>query len=243
LYEWIDRVALIRFNGVIAVSRPLADQLRRAGVRAARLHLIPNAYSASGTLCSREEARRILQLPDDGLVAGWVGRLSREKGPDVLLEALAMAPEWQASFIGDGPLLPALQERTRALRLESRIRWHGLVPGAGRLLAAFDALVLSSRTEGTPIVLLEGMAAGVPLVVTAVGGVPDVVGGTQAVLFPTERPDQLAAALQGIQARPEQAAERARAATVRLQSAYAVEEWLDRHEAVYREVAQTAVLR
>lgn len=243
VYEWVDRQALTRFDGVIAVSQPLARQLRDNGLRAERVHLIPNAYSPPGPLLSRTEARRILGIPEEALVAGWVGRLSREKGPDMFLESLPMAPGWQASFIGDGPLQPALRKRARGLGVEPRVRWHGLVQGAGRLLAAFDALLLSSRTEGTPIVLLEGMAAGVPLVATAVGGVPDVVSVTEAVLVSPERPDQLAAALREIRARPEEARERARAARARLESDCAVEEWLDRHETVYREVSQTVATR
>jgi len=169
-----------------------------------------------------------------------VGRLSHEKGPDLFLEALARAPGWSASIVGDGPLRESLETQARGLGLEGRIRWHGLIPGAGNLLQAFDALVLSSRTEGTPIVLLEGMAAGVPLVVTSVGGIPDMVTEREALVLPPDRPDLMAGALREIRLNRAEALARAGAARERLVSVYAIEPWLDRHEALYRSLTATA---
>lgn len=234
LYEWLDRLALRHLDAVIAVSRPLERQLSAAGVRSSRLHCIPNALAEPAPAPDRAAARRALGLEPGGLVAGWVGRLSVEKGPDLFLEALARAPEWRASIVGDGPLRGALEARARDLGVDRRIRWHGVVPGAGTLLAGFDALVLSSRTEGTPIVLLEAMAAGVPLVVTEVGGVPDVVTASEAIRVPPGRPEALAEALHQLQRDPAGAGARARAAGTRLASVYAIGPWLDRHEALYR---------
>ncbi len=89
LYEWLQLRALRRSDAVVAVSKPLVRQLRARGVAAQRIHCLPNAWGGRGTLLSREEARRRLALPDDAFVVGWVGRLSAEKGPDVLLDALA----------------------------------------------------------------------------------------------------------------------------------------------------------
>ena len=86
------------------------------------------------------------------------------------------------------------------------------------------------------MVLLEAMAAGVPLVVTAVGGVPDVVTEREALLVAPEHPELLARALESIRIQPEAARERAAAAKARLESAYALEPWLDRYEAVYRQL-------
>jgi glycosyltransferase involved in cell wall biosynthesis len=234
LYEWCDIRALARFGAVVAVSRPLVDRLAASGVSSSRLHLIPNAYEASRTPLNRAEARQLLGLPQDGWIAGWVGRLSPEKGPDVFLDALARTPEWQASILGSGPLDAPLRAQADALGLTARLRWHGVIPEAGALLRAFDAVVLSSRTEGTPMVLLEAMAAGVPVVVTAVGGVPDVVTGREALLVLPDQPELLAGALEAIRADSESAKTRVTAASARLRSAYALEPWLDRYEAVYR---------
>jgi glycosyltransferase involved in cell wall biosynthesis len=235
LYEWFDRRALARFDAVVAVSRPLADRLEAGGVAASRIHVVPNAFAAGqGVRLARADARRELGLGPDELVLGWIGRFSREKGPDILLEALALAPEWNGSLIGCGPLQRDLQRRVEQLGLIERVRWHGVIPEVSRLVGAFDAVVLSSRSEGTPMVLLEAMAAGVPLVVTAVGGVPDVVGPEEAILIPPERPDLLALALRNIRENPGPARARALAAMTRLDQQYSLDPWLDRYEMVYR---------
>jgi glycosyltransferase involved in cell wall biosynthesis len=110
------------------------------------------------------------------------------------------------------------------------------VPAAGRLFAAFDVLVLSSRTEGTPMVLFEAMEAGVPIVATRVGGVPDVVGGGEAVLVPPEAPGALREAVLRLLADPEKAGRLAERAARRLVEAFGADAWLSEHEEIYRQV-------
>src|SRR6266566_158231 len=144
--------------------------------------------------------RRPLGIPRDGFVVGWVGRLSHEKGPDVLLDAIPHLRDVPlgVSVVGTGAQRAALQERARDLGLNGRVRWHGVVPDADRLFPAFDVFVLSSRTEGTPVVLFEAMAANVPIVTTGVGGVPDVVSPAEAALVRSEDPVALAAEIRGV---------------------------------------------
>jgi glycosyltransferase involved in cell wall biosynthesis len=104
-------------------------------------------------------------------------------------------------------------------------------------MAAFDGFVLSSRTEGTPIALLEAMATETPVVATAVGGVPFVVAaGTEALLVPPEDPVALAAALGAALDDRDASARRARAAHARLASDFAFGPWLDRHRTLYQSV-------
>jgi glycosyltransferase involved in cell wall biosynthesis len=234
-YLQLQRRAHRRFSAVVGVSRPVADELRRARVPGHRIHCIPNAWSGDEPRYDRQTARRRLEVPEDGLRVGFVGRLSEEKGCDLFLDALARMgnDSVAASVIGDGPRRGVLEERAGALGLEDRVRWHGLVPGAGELMKAFDVFVLSSRTEGTPIVLFEAMAAGVLIVATKVGGVPDVLDDEEALLVEPDA-SELGNAIASVLADPVAGRQRADRARTRLHRDFAMEPWLRRYEDVYR---------
>lgn len=239
IYEWLQVRAYRRFDAVIAVSEPIVQRLTRAGVPAARVHHLPNAWCESpavgGPAPDRAEARDALGVPRGGTRIGWVGRVSPEKGPDVLIDALARLarPHVQLSVVGDGPSLKAVQARATGLGVGGQVTWHGLVPDAGRLLAAFDVLVLSSRTEGTPIILFEGIAARVPVVTTAVGGIPAVVTEREAVLVPSEDPGALARGIARTLDDRAGARARATAASERVGFKFAVGPWIERHVRLY----------
>lgn len=239
-YEWLQVRALRRFEGVVAVSQPLVAKMVRKGVPRERLHLLRNAWCGGEELLERLAARAELGLAADAFVIGWVGRLGAEKGGDVLIEALGRLPDlpFVACVIGDGPHRAALEARAGQLGLAGQMRWSGVRAAAGRLFRAFDAFVLSSRTEGTPIVLLEAMQAGVPIVATAVGGVPDVVGRDESWLVPPEDPAALATALRELQGDRAEAARRAHAAHQRLDAEFAVGPWLDAHEQIYGQLGE-----
>ena len=235
LNQALERLAFRRFDAVVAVSALIAERVLRWGVRPERVRVIANAYVPVSSIRTREEARTALGITDSSFRFGWVGRVDRDKALDVLVEALAQLQDlqWQLSVIGDGPDVPKLRQRAGSLGFESRITWHGVVPGAGGLMTAFDTYVLSSRTEGTPIVLLEAMAAGTPVVATKVGGVPDVVGAVEALLIAPGKPAALAEALRSTLGDPDGARGRAGAASERLR-AFDARLWLDRYDEVYR---------
>ena len=123
--------------------------LRKREFSGERIKLVPNGLTATNVTLTRSAARQRLGIGPDDLVVGWVGRVSREKGADVMLDALAACdPQWRLSVIGEGPELDRLQKQAVMLGIAERVVWHGAVADAGSLLAAFDAFVLSSRTEG-----------------------------------------------------------------------------------------------
>ncbi len=237
-YEAVQLRAFRRADAVVAVSRPLESLLRSRGVPARRLVFLRNAWAPGGQALSREEARQRLDLGGPEFHAGWVGRISAEKGLDVFLRALA-DPRLQgvrAVVVGEGREGDACESLARSLGVSDRVTWCGMVPEAGRLVRAFDAFVLSSRTEGTPITLFEAMAAGVPVVASAVGGVPDVAGET-ALLVPPDDPPALAGALDAVRREPEPAAGRADAARRRLAEQYGTRPWLEAYETLYARLA------
>jgi glycosyltransferase involved in cell wall biosynthesis len=237
LYERMQLVALRRADAVLAVSAPLVDRLARSGIPRDKIHLVPNGYSPSAPHLSRTAARHELGLSDDALVVGWVGRLSHEKGADVMLDAIAACePPWRLSLIGDGPQRKRLRQRAGDLGIADRVSWHGSVDNAGALFSAFDAFALSSRTEGTPIALFEAMSAGVPIIATEVGGVPDVVTSAHAMLIPAERPSMIAQSLTALRRDPSSARERAQLARERVARVFGAETWLAAVDSVYARV-------
>lgn len=234
-YQWMDRLLLRRFDAVIGVSRSLCGQLVASGVPADRTHLIYNAPPPPMTL-TRSAARRRLGLHDRGSVIGWIGRLSEEKGPDLLVEAMQLLDDESASVavIGDGPMRARVESEIVRRGLSGRVALLGALPRAAELLPAFDALVVSSRQEGFPTVILEAMAAGVPVVAFAVGGIPELLDSTSALLVPSGETASLAAAIRECLADPVGA--RARAMRGRIVSAERIDldRWLDDIEDVYR---------
>lgn len=236
-YEAVERLAFRRFDAVVAVSRPMAEGLRASGVPAATLHIVPNALAPHPAPLDRDAARRALGLPGDAIVAGWVGRVSREKGVDVFIDAVATLADCgiHAAILGDGPERPGEEARARVVA-PSRFFWPGVVPDAPRYLAAFDLLVMSSRAEGMPMVLLEAMDAGVPIVATHVGGIPDMLSPNEALLVQPDDPAAVADAMRAACANPAASAARALAAQQRQRAEYAVGPWSVRYESIYRDL-------
>ena len=177
-------------------------------------------------------------------VVGLVGRLVPETGVDVFLRAAALVSGvvQQAAFlvVGDGPLRPDLEHRAAMLGLTGTVTFTGYRSDATRLLAGLHVLVLPSRSDGSPLVVCEAMAAGVPVVASRVGGLPDLVedGGSGLLVRPGEAED-LARALVSLLLDPE-AARRLGARGPTLAATHSHERLVDRMTQVYAGVAPAA---
>ena len=173
-YTWLSlqlcRTASV--NRVVCVAESIAVLCRQASIRAEKLQVIPNGLPATDGLLPRHAKRQ-------RWLAGYVGRLSSEKGPDFFLDALIplcrQHPQLDAVMLGDGPERETLLARINEAGLQDRITLPGYQTDMSVWWRQLDALVISSRTEGTPMILLEAMQAGVPVVAFGVGGIPDVL--------------------------------------------------------------------
>jgi glycosyltransferase involved in cell wall biosynthesis len=155
--------------------------------------------------------RRELGFPDDAVLLGYVGRLVAIKDLVTTLEALTLAlpraPQLRLVLVGDGDQRVALEEHARRVGVEAHVRFVGWRSDLERIYAGVDAVVLSSRNEGTPVALVEAMASGRPTVATAVGGVADVVAdGVTGLLVPSGNALQMALALVRLAESPDERA-------------------------------------
>ena len=198
---------------ILCVSKPVAASLVAEGVRPELLEVVPNGVPFADQL-DREAARAELGLAPADTVIGMVGRLRVEKRHDLALEALAQlrAEGLEATLccVGDGPLLEELRALAERLRIADNVLWVGERPSAGRLVRAFDAGLLCSDYEGMPLAALEVLVAGVPLVATAVGSLPELVADGGGRVVPPGDAAALATALRQVLSERDDA-ERARA--------------------------------
>ena len=235
LYQWLQLRAWRACDAVIAVSEPLHAALVQAGLSPDRVVLIPNSLPPGGTaqVLSRASARATLGLPADGAIVGWVGRFSEEKDPLGMIRAFAQSGslESRLCMLGSGPLDNACRAAATAEGLGDRVLFPGAVADAGVVFPAFDVLALSSRTEGTPMVVLEAARVGVPVVATAVGGVPALLGDDAGWLVPAADPQALAAALDTALGERAESMRRAAKLAERLEGKAV--SWLESHVRLY----------
>ncbi|MBI5831022.1 MAG: glycosyltransferase [Armatimonadetes bacterium] len=195
--------ALGQAKGLIVVSDDLRRRLADLGFALPPTTVLPCGYDpALFAPRSQTEARaRLGFMPGSWLV--YVGALRGVKRLDVLLQALALVPDVHLAVVGDGDQAQPLRSLARSLGLDARVHWAGARPHdeVPDFLAAADAVVLSSDREGTPTILTEALAMGRPVVATAVGGIPELVGDL-ARLAPPGQPQALAQAIAGTLAAP-----------------------------------------
>jgi glycosyltransferase involved in cell wall biosynthesis len=198
--EALDRLVMRWMDATVCVSEAQAVKVRRAGVHPRRVAVIRNAVRAEPFEHPDPAGRKVLEglfASPPARVVGGAGRLSPEKGFDRFVEAAALVARADpgAGFVlfGDGPLREALARRIAARGLEGRFVLAGFRTDLGRFLPHWDVAVLSSFTEGLPVIVLEAAAAAVPVVATAVGGTPEVVeDGRSGYLVPPGDPAALA---------------------------------------------------
>jgi len=190
-------LALRRARRIVVPSAYLCEIALGWGLRPERLVVVPNPAPELHGLVSREEARARLRI--GGPAIGTAGRLTAQKALGDALAALARVPGVELLVLGDGPLRGALEQRAAELRVTDRVRFLGAGTRADvmTLFRAVDVALLTSAWENLPHTVLEALAAGTPVVATAVGGVPEVVlDGKNGLLVPPGDVGAIAAAIE-----------------------------------------------
>lgn len=206
---WAGKLAGLCVDAFVAVSSETAEfARRRSEVDERRLSVIPNGVELTRFRpepAARERVRAELGIREETFVAGTVGRTAVEKNQALLLRAVAplLGPGAHLIVAGDGPLLSALSELSRALGVAPFVHLLGARRDVPDVLNALDAFVLSSTIEGLPLVILEAMATGLPVISTSIGGIPNVIEeGVTGFLVPVGDEERLRARVAELRADP-----------------------------------------
>lgn len=244
VYEWLDSLCLRRADAVVVVNEAMTSHPRLRSIRPHRLHTINNGIPQRDTLdqASRPKLPQpILDFVSQGTCIVALGRLSAEKGFDILFKAVAglvlEGRDVRLVLLGVGPLREELQQLAEQLGIGQRVLLPGFLADAPRLLNYFDIFALPSLTEGLPMVVLEAMQAGLPIVASKVGGIPQVLDhGACGLLTPAGDVQAVRTGLRDIMENKERAADRVRAAKARVHQLYSSRTMAEGYLTVYKRV-------
>jgi glycosyltransferase involved in cell wall biosynthesis len=212
-------------------SRFLEGKMRASKVYPERLRWLPNFVDAAAVVPTTGAGRGVV----------YAGRLSDEKGVDLLIEAAGLHADLVVDIAGDGPARPELERLAAERGVAGRVRFHGRL-GKEELQRVFaDAAVLAVPSrwyENMPLTVLEGFAAGLPVVASDLGGLPELIEpGVDGMVVPPNDPAALADALSSLVGAPASAAEMGRAGRAKVLASYGSDRHVERLEGYYAEAS------
>jgi glycosyltransferase involved in cell wall biosynthesis len=249
-FAWAGLTAA-RCDRIVAVSRDVAEHhARLSGLSADRYEVISNgidvaAYARDGA--ARKRLRQEWGVPDDGVLVAFVGRLDRQKGPDVLLRAWshvhasnrAPQPALRLVLAGEGPQRSEIESQIAQLRIQDGVRMLGFVRDVRAVLSAADLFVMPSRWEGFGLAAAEAMAAGLPVIATPVAGLREVVAdGESGLLVDAEDAEALARSIEVLAYDPGRRGAMGRCGAQRAAEMFGIERNVAAHQRLYLEVAR-----
>jgi glycosyltransferase involved in cell wall biosynthesis len=239
----VNRVLVSKLtHRFIAVSEDVGSRLEKyEGLDRARIEVIYNGVKADTPLNpdARQQLRSELGFDSESFVVGTVGRFDPIKNLPMLVGSLARAAKSITSLrgllVGDGPVFNQIRSQVGEEGLADRMRMTGFREDARKLIQCMDLFVLSSFSEGTSMALLEAMAAGVPVAVTAVGGNPElVVSGETGWVVPSDSVEALSAAILDAASDAPKRRRMAEAGQQRFMNHYAFERMIESYRRVYQ---------
>ena len=244
LFRQLERWLASRTTALIAVSPQVRDDLVALGIAPAERFVVVRLGIELGERVAAEqngraESRRYLGIEPNRFAVGWIGRMTAVKRTDDVLLAFKQlrkdGVDAVLCMVGDGPDRPGLERRAHELGIVRDTLFLGYQEDVAPFYAAFDALVLPSSNEGTPVSAIEALAAGRPVVATRVGGVPDVVDeGVDGFLVEPGATDELAARLAELARDPKLRERMGKAGRNRVLPRYAVERLVDDVDRLYQ---------
>ena len=207
IYEWLDLRSLRHMDAVVLVNRGMLSNPGISRTGHIDYHVVNNGISVPDTKingsANQQHDREIADFCSHGFIVGSIGRLSVEKGHRYLIGALdllvKMGIDARVVILGEGSERKSIERQTVEAGLLQRVMMQGYRSNARDYLPYFNVFVLPSLTEGLSITLLEAMQAGVPIIASKVGGIPDVLeNGLCGRLVEPSRADLLAEGLSGI---------------------------------------------
>jgi glycosyltransferase involved in cell wall biosynthesis len=253
LFRLLERWLASGTTALVAVSPQVRDDLVALGVAPRERFVVIRLgieldERVAPELNGRAESRRYLGISGDRFAVGWIGRMTAVKRTDDVLIAFKKLRESGIDavlcMVGDGPDRVLLEQRARELGVTRDLVFLGYQEDVAPFYAAFDALVLPSGNEGTPVTVIEALAAELPVVATRVGGVPDVVrDGEDGFLVEAGATDDLAERLGRLARDPELRARMGRKGRERVLPRYAVERLVDDVDELYRSLLSAGGVR
>jgi glycosyltransferase involved in cell wall biosynthesis len=226
---------------VLAVGNVVADAHQGRYGRQ-KLDVIPNGIPQPQPVQIQERERLRQEITGNGSksIIVTVGRFARAKGYEDMIEAFRLIHQKDMNpvllMVGSGNTVESVKAQLEELDLSSSVILAGERRDVPQLLASSDVFASSSHREGLPLAVLEAMMAGLPVVATSVGDIPNVVTDETGVLVPPHQPQQLANALEDLLRNPEKRQAMGKAARQRAVNEYSVDAWMKKHLALYQNV-------
>jgi glycosyltransferase involved in cell wall biosynthesis len=242
-FRWLETLLARQADVLIAVSEAVKQDLVDLGVAPSdRIRVVPLGLELdrlTGPL--PKGALRVGGLSPLAPLVGMVGRLVPIKDVPTFLAAAVLVrkarPDSHFALVGDGEERSLLEQECQRLGLFDAVHFCGWRRDLAAVYGDLDVVVNASRNEGTPVALIEALAAGRPVVATRVGGTPDLLGqGAYGLLVPPADPEALAAAILEALADPASARARAEAGRVRVLARYSSSRLIDDMDALYRDL-------
>ncbi len=242
-YEWLDSLFLRFFNMVVSVSNAMKNELIKAGVPTGKLKVIENAIDYTDIQGGEGlNIRGKIGAGPDTVIVGSVGRLSLERGYSYFLSAAREIsikfPQTKFLLVGDGVLRESLTIQTQKLGIKEKISFLGFRKDMKDIYSAIDIFVSSSLRESFGLALIEAMAAGKPVVATALGIAPEIIkNGENGFLVTPGNPAEISEALSILLSNDDKRREMGASAKRTIESRFSQQKMVKEYEAIYRSLA------